>query len=335
LKLTGEEEGRLTRRYTENTHAYELYLKGRYHLNKLTPTAIQTSITYFEQAITIDRSYALAYVGLADANRALALTIDLPATEFFPKSKAAAEKAIEIDGRLAEAHASLGFAILFYDWDWKTAESQYKIALELDPNSSDTHAAYAGLLTVLGRTAEGLAEIKRARELDPLNLRISALEGQFLILDGKTDEGLARLQETIELEPSFFLAHLFASNGYIKKEMYEEAIAKATRASELSGGNAEAIATMGYALAMSGRHQEARAALDELGKRATGRYISHYYFALISNGLGERNESLAWLARSVKQRDPKVLFLNVDPKWSNYRDDPRFVSLLERLNILR
>jgi Tfp pilus assembly protein PilF len=331
LKLTGEDEKRLTKRYTENAEAYELYLKGRYHLNKLTPPEVQTSVSYFQQAIAIDPSYALAYVGLADANRALALSVDLPATEFFPKSKAAAQKAIEIDDTLAEAHAVLGFAIFFYDWDWSAAENQYKRALELNPNSSDAHLYNASLVSLMGRRAEGLAEVKRARELDPLNLRANALEGQFLILAGQTDDGLARLQKTFELEPNFWLAHLFAASAYIQKGMYREAIAEATRARDLSGGNAEAIATIGYALAMSGKRDEARAVLDELKKRTTERYVPPYDFALVYNGLGERDEAFAWLERGVEQRDPKMIFLKVEPKWNNLRDDPRFVSLLERI----
>jgi len=330
LKLTGEEEKRLTKRYTENAEAYELYLKGRYHLNKLTPSETQRSISYFQQAVALDPSYALAYVGLADANSALALSVDMPATEFYPKSKAAAQKALEIDNTLAEAHTSLGFAILFYDWDWKTAEDQYKQALELNPNSADTHLSYAGLFTVMGRYTEGLAEIKRARELDPLNLRTNALEGRFLVLAGRTDEGLARLQRTIQLEPNYFLAHLFASGAYIEQGMYAEAVAEATRARDLSGGNAEAIATIGYALAISGKRDEARGVLDELKKRTTERYVPPYAFALIYNGLGERDETFAWLEKGVEQRDPKMLFLKGGVQWKNLRSDPRFQNLLRR-----
>jgi TolB-like protein/DNA-binding winged helix-turn-helix (wHTH) protein len=333
LRLTGEEKQRLTKRYTENAAAYELYLKGRYHLNKLTPPEVQTSVSYFQQVIDLDPSYALAYVGLADAYRALSLTVDLPATEFFPKAKAAAQRAIEIDDGLAEAHAALGFAILFYDWDWSAAENQYKRALDLNPNSADTHLSYASLFAVTGRLAEAVAEIERARELDPLNLRTSALEGRFLALAGRTDEGLARLQKTIELEPNYFLAHLFASGVYLEKGMYREGIAEATRARDLSSGNAEAIATIGYALAMSGRRDEARAVLDELKKRSTERYIPPYNFALVYNGLGEREEVFAWLERGIEQRDPKMLFLKGGPQWKNLRDDPRLQNLLRRAGL--
>jgi TolB-like protein/DNA-binding winged helix-turn-helix (wHTH) protein/Tfp pilus assembly protein PilF len=332
LKLTGVEEQRLTKRYTENTAAYELYLKGRYHLNKLTPPEVQTSVSYFQQAVDVDPSYAVAYVGLADAYRTLVLTDDLPAMQFFPKGKAAAQKAVELDDQLAEAHAGLGFAVLFYDWNFTAAEKEYRRALELNPNSAETHSSYAGLFALTGRFPEALAEIKRARELDPLDLRTNSLEGRFLILAGHTDEGLARLEKTIELEPNFFLAHLFASNAYIEKGMYGEAIAEATKARDLSG-NVEAIATIGYALAMSGKRDEAHGVLDELQKQSSHRYIPPYDFALVYNGLDETNEAITWLGRGVEQRDPKMLFLKVGPGWANLRGNPRFQEVLRRVGL--
>ena len=330
-KLSGVDEQKLAKNFTTNLDAYQLYLKGRYQLHKLTPPDVQESVSYFQQAISIDPYYALAYVGLADAYSALTLSLDLPSADFYPKSKAAAQKAIEIDDTLAEAHTSLGFATLFYDWDRKAAESEYKRALELNPNSANTHFSYAGLFIVLGKYAEGLQEIERARELDPLNLRTNALEGRFLIIAGRIDEGLSRLQSTIELEPNYFLAHLFASNAYIEKGMYGEAIVEATKARDLSGGNAEAKALIGYALAQSGKREEAKAVLNELKKSSTERYIPPYNFALIYNGLGDRNETIAWLERGFEQRDPKMLFLKSGRQWHNLRGDPRFQNLLRRV----
>ena len=331
LRLTGDEERILTRRYTENAAAYELFLKGRYHLNKLTPPDVQTSVSYFQQAISLDPLYALAFVGLADGHRVQALSLGLPATEYFPKSKAAAQRATEIDDRLGEARALLGFAILFYDRDWSEAERQFKRALDLNPNSSDTHMAYAGLLVVTGRFNEALAETKQAREIDPLNFRAAALEGQFLILAGQSDEGLARLMKIIELESNFFPAHLFASNGYIEKQMYTEAIAAASRARDLSGGSSEAIATIAYALALSGKRAEANAALNELKKRSVERYVPPYDLATAHHALAEREETFAMLERGLEQRDPKMIFLKFDPKWTSLRDDPRFKGLLRQV----
>ncbi|MGI9069592.1 MAG: protein kinase domain-containing protein [Pyrinomonadaceae bacterium] len=331
LTLSGADEQKLAKNYTANAEAYQLYLKGRFHLLKVTPPETQKGISYFQQAIEIDPSYALAYVGLADAYRSLPLVGEMPSTEYMPKAKATAQKAIEIDDTLAEAHASLGFIIFWYDWDWNEAENQYKRALELNPNSADTHVVYAHLLSNTGRHAEALGEAKRARELDPLNLRINALEGQFLLHAGQTDEALARLQKTFELDPNFYIAHMFASSAYIEKGMFAEAAAEARKTRELSGISSYATAFLGYALAKSGKQAEARAVLEELLKLLTERYVSPYNIGLIYNGLNERDETLAWLERGFEKRDPRMVFLKVEPKWNNLRADPRFQDLLRRV----
>ncbi len=331
MRLSGADEQKLAKNYTANTEAYQLYLKGRYHLLKLTPPEIQTGISYFNQAIEIDPSYALAYVGLADAYRLPTLIGEMPGTEVLPKAKAAAQKAIEIDDTLAEGHASLGFIIFWYDWDWNAAENQYKRALELDPNSADTHIFYAHLLSNTGRHAEALAEAKRARELDPLNLRINAMEGLFLLHARLTDEAIARLQKTFELDANYYIAHMFASSAYIEKGMYAEAIAEARNARGLSGVSSYPTAFLGYALAKSGKQAEARSVLEELLKLSTERYVSPYNIALIYNGLDERDKTLDWLGKGYQQRDPRMVFLKVEPKWNNLRDDPRFKDLLRRV----
>ena len=330
-RLSGADEQKVAKTYTANAEAYQLYLKGRYHVLKLTLSEIQTGISYFQQAIAIDPSYALAYVGLADAYRS-ALAGDMPPTELLPKARAAAQKAIEIDDNLADAHAELGFIIFWYDWDWTAAENQYKRALQLDPNNADTHLFYAHLLSNTGRHPEALAEVKRARELDPLNLRTNALEGQFLIHAGRTDDALARLQKTFEMAPNFYFAHLFAASAYIEKGMFPEAIAEAQKARELSGPtNSHPMGFLGYALAKSGKQVEARAVLAELLKSASERYVSPYNIALIYNGLGEHDETFAWLERGYQQRDQRMVFLKVEPKWNNLRDDSRFQNLMRRV----
>src|SRR5947209_3806760 len=323
-QLGSEEKKRLTKRQTLNAEAYELYVRGRYHALKATPPEIQTAISYFQQAIALDPDYALAYVGLADAYRSFPLNSDMPPDEFFPRAKAALQKAVAIDDTLAEAHAVLGFTIFWYDWDWGAAEDQYRRALELDPNSADAHLAYAHLLSNTGRHTEALAEVKRARELDPLNLRTNALEGQFLNHAGRTDEALARLQKTFELDPNYLLAHLFAWSVYIEKGMYVEAVAEARRARELNDLSAQPGAYLGYALAKSGERREALAELEGLLELSTKRYVPPYLIALVYNGLGERDEALGWLGRGFEQRDPKMVFLMVEPKWNNLRDDQRF-----------
>ena len=210
LRLSGEEQKRLTKRYTENTTAYQLYLMGRYyHLIKLTPPDITKSIGFFQQAIEADPGYALAYFGLAEAYRSASITGDRPPKEVFPLAKAAATKAVEIDESLAEPHAALAFIHMWFDWDWVGAEREARRAIALNPNSAFAHYAYAHLLSNLGRHQEAIAEGARARELDPVSLLFNAREGAVLYYAGRNDEARERLQKAVELDPNFWIAHLF------------------------------------------------------------------------------------------------------------------------------
>ncbi|HEX7317075.1 MAG TPA: tetratricopeptide repeat protein [Pyrinomonadaceae bacterium] len=188
LHLSSEEERRLTKRYTENAAAYELYLRGRYHLYKLTPPEIRKGIAFFREAVTVDPAYALAYAGIADAYSTLPITSDVTPRDAFPKAQEAVTKALELDGSLAEAHAILGRIKFWFDWDWAGSESEFRRAIELSPNNADAHRLYAHLLSNTGRYEEALRELKRARELDPLSLITNTLQGQFLHFAGRDDE---------------------------------------------------------------------------------------------------------------------------------------------------
>jgi TolB-like protein/Flp pilus assembly protein TadD len=331
LRLSGADEQKLTKNYTANPEAYQLYLRGRYHLFKLTPWGIEAGISYFQQAIEIDPNYALAYVGLANAYRGLALSGDMSATEVFPKSKDAAQRAVELDDTLAEAHAVLGFTIFWYDWNWKEAENQLKRALGLNPNSPDAHWFYAVFLSSMGRHSEALNEANRARELDPLNPLIGAVEGQVLVQAGRPDEALSSLQKAIELEPNFWFAHMFASDAYTEKGMLIEAVAEARKATEVPGANSHSLSSLGYALARLGKQAEARSVLEGLLKLSTERHVSAHNIALIYNGLGELDETFAWLERAFQQREPRMVLLKVEPRWNNLRGDPRFQDLTRRV----
>jgi serine/threonine protein kinase len=333
LKLSNTEQQQLGKNYTENPEAYQLYLKGRYHIYKLTPPEIQKGMSYFQQAIEVDPSYAFAYAGLSDAYRSLALSGETPSTEVMPKAKAAAIKALEIDDRLGEAHSSFSSIIFWYDWDWNAAENHIKRAIELNPNNSDAHIFYAYILSLTGRHQESLAEAKRAGELDPLSLVASSLEGLFLFHAGQPDEALAKLLKTSEMDSNFPLPHLFAASVYIEKGMYAEAVAEARRARELNSISSGSVAFLGYALAKSGKQAEARKLLDEMLKESAKQYLSPYHIALIYNALDERDETFAWLERGFEHRDVRMAFLKVEPKWNNIRSEPRFVSLLKRMNL--
>ena len=333
LKLTETDTQRLAKRDTQNPEAWQLYQRGRFHVFRLTPAEVKKGIDYFEQAIEIDPTYALAYSGISDAYRSLAIGSEMSPVEHLSRSKAAAIRAIELDESLSEGHSSLGMTIFWGDWNWHAAEEHYRRALELNPSNTMAHLFYAHLLSNLGRHAEAAAEMKLARELDPLFPFGNALEGQFLVHAGQTDAGLLQLQKTIELAPNFWMPHLFASSAYTEKGMYAEAISSAKRATELSPAQTVSIAFEGYALARSGQREKAQANLDTLPKLSAERFVPASHIAIVYCGLGDKDRALEWLEKGFEQRDPKMTFLKVEPKWSSLRSEPRFMKLIQRLNL--
>jgi serine/threonine protein kinase/Tfp pilus assembly protein PilF len=331
VQLTTGEHKRLTRRDTESPAAYELYLKGRYHWNKITFPQVRKGIEYFQQAIDIDPLYAMAYAGLAEAYRSLPINSDIPPRDAFPKAKAAAALALEIDPHLAEVHASLVFIKSWFDWDWAGAEVEAKLALDIDPNSASANRAYAHLLSATGRHQEAVLKGARARELDPLALITRTLEGQYLYYAGNDEEAAKRLTEALELDHSFWVAHLTLAKVYIRREMYSEANQSLTIAKENSGANSETTSLIGYTWALAGDERQARASLAELENLSKQRYVPPYNFAMIHNGLNESAEAFAWLEKAYDERDVRLTFINVDPKWNSFRSDSRFISLIKRI----
>jgi TolB-like protein/Tfp pilus assembly protein PilF len=330
VKLSGSDQQKLAKNYTENAAANQLYLRGRFHVFKLTPPEVHKGISYFQQAIEIDPNYALAYAGIADAYRSLGLGVEMPPSEVLPKSRAAAEKAIEIDDSISEGHTTLG-ATLFWEWNFGESEKQFKRALELNPRSADAHLFYAHLLSNMGRHTEALAEVQLAREIDPLSPYGNALEGQFLLHAGRPDEALDHLQKTFELAPNFWMPHLFASAAYAEKGMYAEAIVEARKARELSPVLTISIAVESYALAKAGRLDEARSARDELLQLSATRFVPPYHIAIAHIGLGEVDKTFESLRKAYEVGDPKMTFLKVEPKWKDLRDDSRFKELLGKI----
>ena len=333
LRLSGEEKERLSRRYTDNVEAYQLYLTGRYHWSKLTPPDIRKAIGFFQQAIDLDPRYALAYFGLAEANRSLSINADVPSKDCLPQAKAAAKKAIEIDESLAEAHASLSFSLIWYDWDWASAEREAKRAIALNPNSAHSHFAYAHLLSHQGHHDQAFVEIARARELDPVFLLYRALEGMYFHYARRDTEALVRLQMALDLDPDFWVTHLILGRVYTEQQKYPEAMMEFGKARELSHGNSEAIASIGYVAALSGDKAKARAVLDELRVLSSEHYIPPVNVGLVFNALGEQSDALASLEKGCEERDVRVTLLKVDPRWDSLRSDPRFVAILKRIGL--
>lgn len=316
---------------TRNAAAHELYLKGRFHLFRMTQSGIETGVRYFERAVEADPTYALAYVGLAHAYRMHALSLELPPSEIGPKAQAAARKAVALDNRLAEAHAVLAFNIYWFDWAWDTAESHFAHALELDPHSADTLWMHAHLPSNAGRHDQALSAIGHARTLDPLSGLITAMEGQMLLHAGRTDQAIVCLRDAIELEPRSRVAHLFAARAYIEKGLFDAAAAEAETARALTPTNTQALALEVCANARRGKGGEAETTRAELVRLSRERYVSPYHVAIACNGLNDPSDAIAWLERAFEARDPMMVFLNVEPTWKNLHDEPRFRALVKRM----
>jgi tetratricopeptide (TPR) repeat protein len=327
--LTREQQERLTRRYTENTEAYHLYLKGRYYWYKRTEEGVRKGIEYFEQAIAKDPGYALAYAGIADCW--ILGDIPVPPTQAAARARAAAIKAVDLDETLPEAHISLSLHRFVHESDWVNAEIEAKKAIALDPNNADAHLWYSVLLTRLGRLDEAMGEIKRALELDPLSPRINSSLGSGLYWAGRLDQAIEQYRKMLEMDPNSAAAHSGLGLIYARKGMHAEAIAEMRKALDLSPGDTNAIATLGYAYGVAGYRTEAQKVIDQLRELAMRRYVSSHYVALIYAGLGARDEAIRWLEKAYEERSQWLPHLKGEPRLEGLHSDPRFKDLLRRI----
>ena len=333
LKLSGAEQERVTKHYTENPEAYQLYLKGRFYWNKRTGEAIQKAIDYFSQAIEKDPAYALAYAGLADSY--VVSANPLPPREAMPKAKAAAMRALELDETLAEAHTSLARVLAIYDWDWPGAEKEFKRAIELNPRYAIAHQWYGDYFEVTGRHNESIAEERRAVELDPLSLTISFELGTAFYYARNYDQAIEQFQKTLELDPNFPAVYAFLPAAYEQKGMYDEAIAGFQKGITPRGrsGWPMTVPGLGHVYAVSGKKGDARTVLNELKQLSGQEYVPAYGIALIYAGLGEKDQAFAWLEKAYEEHSFKMAWLKVEPRWDSLRSDPRFADLVHRLGL--
>ena len=331
--LTGEEKEQLARRYTADTEAYELYLKGRFFWYKRTSQATAKAAEYFQRALERDPRYALAYAGIADCYRTLPIMSDAPSRESFPKAKQAALKALEIDNNLAEAHSALGYVEYFFEWDWAAAEKEFQRAIEIRPNYPLAHLGYAHLLSTLGRHEDALAEIDRAIKLDPLSPFVGTIKGQILFHARRYSEAIEEVNKALEIEPNFWIGQIVLCRSYERLAHYEQALKACRKAAEFSGEVTEVTSLAGYTFAVSGQRQQAEQALQALRVTSETRYVPPYNFALLYQGLGNSDEALKWLEKAYEQRDVHMVFLSVDSKWDALRNNPHFIGLTKRLNL--
>jgi len=331
-KLTGSEQHAIAARPTENTEAHQLYLKGRFFWNKRTGNDLKKSIDYFNQAIAADPSYALAYAGVADAYVLLpSYTAGTP-RDCYPKGKAAAKKAIELDDTLAEAHTSLAMALCLYDFDFSQAAREFQRAIELNPNYATAHHWYGNItLAALGRFDDAIVEGKRAVELDPLSLINNADLGNTYFLARRYDEAIEQVHKTLEMDPGFYSAYLTLGQALEMKGARDAAIGDYQKARALND-DSSVLGLLAHAYAFSDNKIEAGKILDQLKELSKDRYVSAYSFALIYLGLGDKEEALGWLEKSCQDRaGSDIGYIRIDPLLDPLRGDPRFEALAEKI----
>jgi TolB-like protein/Tfp pilus assembly protein PilF len=331
LKLTGEEKQRLTKHYTENAEAYQLYLKGLFFQNKQTPANLQKSVEFFEQAINLDPAYAQAYAGLSDTYIYLGVIGILPSAESFPKAKTTAMKALELDETLADAYAALGQASKQYEWDWAKAETMYKRALELNPNSWLAHVWYAGLLSTIGRFDEAIKLDMRARELDPISVNSSTFLGRDLYRARRYDDAIRACQEGLELDPDDVLALWFQARAEVANHQFPDAIGKLEKAVRLSDGSIYR-ALLANAYASAGQRGKALDILEQIKALSKQRYVSPIDMAVIYTGLGDRDSAFEWLEKAYQERAARIQEVS-EPLFDSLRSDPRFPGLMRRIGL--
>ena len=331
-KLTGSEERMMSKKPTANPEAYELYLKGRFFWNKRTGVDLRKSIDYFDQAVVKDPSYGLAYAGLADAYVLLSGFGAASPKDSLPEAKAAAEKGLDLDGTLGEAHASLAQALLAYDFNFARANREFRRAIELNPNYATAHHWYGESgLTPLGQFEDGVAELKRALQLDPLSVIINADVGTVLTSARRYDEAIEQLRKTLEMDPSFYYAHYHLGEALEMKGLNEDAVAEYEKATALNDDPVPQ-ALLGHLYAKMGRKDEARRILQRLRDSPKERYVSPYLFAMIHLGLGEKDRAIDFLEKTYEDRDGyNIAFIKVDPFLDPLHGDPRFEALVQKV----
>ncbi len=331
-KLTGSEQHAIAARPTENTEAHQLYLKGRFFWNKRTGNDLKKSIDYFQQAIAADPNYALAYAGVADAYVLLpSYTAGTP-RDCYPKVKAAAKKALELDDTLAEAHTSLAMSLCLYDFDLSQAAREFQRAIELNPNYATAHHWYGNItLAALGRFDDAIVEGKRAVELDPLSLINNADLGNTYFLARRYDEAIEQVHKTLEMDPGFYSAYLTLGQALEMKGARDAAIGEYQKARALND-DSSVLGLLAHAYAFSDNKIEAGKILDRLKELSKDRYVSAYSFALIYLGLGDKEEALGWLEKSYQDRaGSDIGYIRIDPFLDPLRGDPRFEALAEKI----
>lgn len=333
LKLSGDETG-ITKKYTNNNEAYQLYLKGRYYFARRNRDDVNKAIESYEQAIKLDPSFALAYARIAEAYNQMPNYPYAAPMEAFPKAKAAAEKAIAIDPNLSEGHTAMGNTLTSLDRNWPAAENSFKRALELDPKSATAHYRYASeYLISVGRTREALVEVEKALEIEPLDPNMVANLGRHYLYDGQRERALEQSRRAYEADPSFVIARLIYGMTLNATGGYAEAIALSEKYLQDDPNNQQMLMVAGYAYGRTGRRSDAERMIDRFREISKTQYVIPSFVAVVFGGMGEKDKAFAELDKSIQQHDSWFRWCKVEPLFDPLRDDPRFAGLLKRMNL--
>ena len=337
IRLTSGEKTRLTKPYEAKAEAYQLYLKGRYHANQITAEGYKKGIGFFQQAIDKDPGYALAYTGLAEAYNGLGGFPYMPPREAFPKAKAAVTKALELDDTLAEAHAALGYVELYFDWNWASAEQEFRRAIELNPNSAVSHQHYSEWLLLRAQFDESIAEAERAQELDPLSQQVVGMLAYTYWFARRYDESIAQNKKALDLYPDAAWLRTSLARAYVMKGMNAQAIAECDKIAEqdkaITTENQGVTSQLGWIYAVSGRRADALKIAQEYKDLSSHAFVDFYGVAAIYAGLGEKDEAFRLLEKGYEQRSNNMLYLATDPPFEGIRSDPRYADLLRRIGL--
>jgi len=334
IELLGGEKAGLEKRYTDNHDAYNLYLQGRYFFEKRTKEDMRKSLEFFEKAIEIDPGYALAYTGIADCYTIRGGSLlDVSSEVAYERVREAAERALEIDDSLAEAHDVLATVLFEYDWDWSAAERESKRAIELNPNLVYPHLGYSSFLATQGRFEEAIGRAQRACEIDPLSWIARMYLGLMFYYSRDYDKAIQQLHSTLELKPDLFRARYWLGRAYVQKGMFDAAEAEFQKAVDFSQGGSEYVAALGYAYAVAGKKDEAKNILERLEILSHDTIITSLSLAEIHAALGEKEQALDRIELGVAEREDKVAYIKVDPAFNSLRSEPRFSEILRKIGL--
>jgi len=331
IQIGGVERERLAKHATENTEAYELYLKGRYHYFKGTESDMRQATNYYQQAIDKDPNFARAYVGLADSY-GTASTYLLPPNQAYAKVKDAALRALQIDDGLGEAHATWGTYKFFYERDWRGAEAEFKRAIALNPNSPDAATWYSFYLAATQRFDEAIAQATRAKQLDPLSIVANVGVAESYYQSRQYDLAIDAFRKCLELDPQNVYAHELLGVAYQKKGMQAQAIAEFEKAVQIDSSPG-VISFLGWGYGAAGRADDARKVLSQLEQIGKQRYVSPYNNALVFAGLGDQDHTFEWLNKADEERNDFLVYLKCEPMFDSVRSDPRFNEFIRRIGL--